>query len=84
MSPDICESECVNAFSWELALRRFFLFEGVSPRGGHRQATEVEVILNRLFFSALAMNRSELVLEFFERALDFPSRRIIFDHLFGT
>ena len=61
-----------------------FEFGTIKPCKCCSKKAKVEMIFNRHFISALGVECSNLVLDFFESAFDFPSCGIIFDHLFWS
>ncbi len=80
---DIGEGERTGSPVRMESLRGCVPIQRVNPAESHRQTTEIEMVFNSIFISALAVKCADLMLEFFEAAFDFPACGVVLDHLLG-
>ena len=78
---NIGERESAGSAAGMQSLRGFVTIQRINPPEGHRQTTEIEMVFNSIFISALAVKCADLMFEFFEAAFDFPTGGVVLDHL---
>ena len=78
---DIGEGERAGSPAWMEAVRSLVPIQRIDPSERHRQTTQIEMVFNSIFISALAVKCADLMFEFFETAFDLPAGGVILDHL---